>query len=335
MEATALADSAKSSPARSGEPARAAGPERGSSVGRWRLDRSQRVALVGAACAVLVLHLAIGLRPEHWVSAAAFAVLVLIGGNAFRLALLMMPIPMVLVLYDLSRFTAELRGEIHVADLYFAELRWFGVGEGADRELLTDVLARHTHAALDFVCGLAYLIYLYVPMLLAVLMFRRHPRTMAVHSWAFLLVNVLGFITYVVYPAAPPWYVAKYGLGPAQLDALPDAAGAARFDALLGIDYFESFYSRSANVFGAMPSLHTAYPVVGVVSVAALGWRWALPTGAFAVLVAFSAVYLQHHYVWDVLMGALFAVVAWLGVRALATRVRLPGLAPSAAGTRA
>lgn len=295
---------------------------------RWRLERAQLVAVGGAAAVLAVLQLAIGLRPEHWVSAGAFVVLVLIGGRAFRLALLMMPIPLVLVLYDLSRFTAELRGEVHVADLYFAELRWFGVGQGADRQLLTDLLAHHTHVVLDFLCGLAYLVYLYVPMLLAVLLFRRHRRTMAVHSWAFLLVNVMGFITYVLYPAAPPWYVAKYGLGPAQLDALPDAAGAARFDALLGIQYFQDFYGRSANVFGAMPSLHTAYPVVGFVSVARLGWRWALPTGAFALLVAFSAVYLQHHYVWDVLMGALYAIVAWAAVQALSRRVRLPGLAP-------
>lgn len=298
----------------------------------WRewahLDRQQVTALAGAAAAVTLMHLAIGLRPEHWVSAGAFAVLVLLGGRALRLALLMMPIPLVLVLYDLSRYTAQLRGEVHVADLYFAELRWFGVGQGADRQLLTDLLAQHTHAALDFICGLAYLVYLYVPILLAVLLFRRHGRTMAVHSWAFLLVNVMGFVTYVVYPAAPPWYAAQYGLGPAQLDVLPDAAGAARFDSLLGIDYFANFYARSANVFGAMPSLHVAYPTVGFVSVAALGWRWAVPTAAFALLVAFSAVYLQHHYVWDVLAGALFAVVAWAVVRAASRRVRLPGLEP-------
>ena len=56
-------------------------------------------------------------------------------------------------------------------------------------------------------------------------------------------------------PAEPPT-----GDGPADLAALPSPAGTARFDALLGIHYFASFYARNTNVFGAMPSLHASYP---------------------------------------------------------------------------
>ena len=33
-----------------------------------------------------------------------------------------------------------------------------------------------------------------------------------------LLLNLLAYATYLIYPAAPPWYVAHYGLGPACLD---------------------------------------------------------------------------------------------------------------------
>ena len=54
--------------------------------------------------------------------------------------------------------------------------------------------------------------------------------------WAFVLLNVMAVATFILYPAAPPWYVEKYGLGPAVLNTSPSVAGAARIDQLLGID---------------------------------------------------------------------------------------------------
>jgi membrane-associated phospholipid phosphatase len=106
--------------------------------------------------------------------------------------------------------------------------------------------------------------------------------------------------------------VAQYGLGPANLSAVPSAAGAARFDALLGWHYFQGFYTRSHNVFGAMPSLHAAYPTVVLLSVWTVPRWWArAAAGAFAVLVAFAAVYLDHHYVLDVVAGVTIALVTY------------------------
>jgi membrane-associated phospholipid phosphatase len=133
-------------------------------------------------------------------------------------------------------------------------------------------------------------------------------------AWAFLAVNVLGVVTYMLYPAAPPWYVLKYGPGPADLTALPSAAGAARFDALLGTTYFANFYARNPNVFGAMPSLHAAYPVLVLWHVWHRGWAWRIGAAAFAALVCFSAIYLTHHYILDVAAGTLAALAACVAV---------------------
>jgi membrane-associated phospholipid phosphatase len=130
-------------------------------------------------------------------------------------------------------------------------------------------------------------------------------------AFAFLVVNLMGIATWISFPAAPPWYVDQYGLGPAVMDAIPSAAGAARFDQLVGMKLFGGFYERSVNVFGAMPSLHVGYPTVIACSCWALGNKWRLPAIGFAGLMAFSAVYLQHHYVVDVAAGALYGVVAW------------------------
>jgi hypothetical protein len=146
-------------------------------------------------------------------------------------------------------------------------------------------------------------------------LFRRDEagrRLLARFGWTFLLMNIVGFATYYVYPAAPPWYVADYGLGPANLAARSSAAGAARWDAITGIPYFAGFYGRSADVFGAIPSLHVAYPLLTYLHGRELRKRW-LDVASFGLflLVSFAAVYLNHHYVLDVLLGVLYTLVAW------------------------
>ena len=122
----------------------------------------------------------------------------------------------------------------------------------------------------------------------------------------------MGYVTYFVYAAAPPWYVSQYGLGPARTDVHPEAAAAHRFDALLGTHLFDSMYGRGIDVFGAFPSLHVAYPFIAMIlafEVTELRFaRW--PAVSFFLLICLSAVYLQHHYVTDVLLGIIYATIA-------------------------
>ena len=65
------------------------------------------------------------------------------------------------------------------------------------------------------------ILYLYQPFLTFCLFFyiQRH-RAMKI-SIAYLIVNLMGISTYYIYPAAPPWYVANFGLG--LQDILPRA----------------------------------------------------------------------------------------------------------------
>jgi membrane-associated phospholipid phosphatase len=191
----------------------------------------------------------------------------------------------------------------------------FGVGGST----LNEVFARHHWSVADVVAGLTYLAYVIEYLGLAMLLFFR-GETRRAHTFArgFCVVSALGFITYVVYPAAPPWYVAAHGLGPAQLAAVPSAAAATRFDALLGTHVFANAYGHSVEVFGALPSLHVAYPALAMLTVRRTpSLRWArVPTTIYALLMCFSAIYLQHHYVIDVLLGVTYAAITALLVLA-------------------
>jgi len=215
------------------------------------------------------------------------------------------------VVFDSMRYFywQGIEGRVHVAEPYLLERAWFGVGGKTLNEIF---LERHW-AALDLACGFAYLVYVAAYILPAfVLFFRGRPERASTFARCFLLVNVMGFATYFIYPAAPPWYVTQYGLGPARMDVRPAAAAAHRFDALLGTHFFDQMYGRGVDVFGAYPSLHVAYPLIAVIlsfRVAELRWARA-PAIFFFFLMCLSAVYLQHHYVIDVVLGMAYALTA-------------------------
>jgi membrane-associated phospholipid phosphatase len=110
-----------------------------------------------------------------------------------------------------------------------------------------------------------------------------------------------------------------YGLGPARLDVPANAAGCMRFDAMLGTHFFSEMYGRAADVHGAIPSLHVAYPLLAVLFAFQFKRMRAFSLG-FYLLMCFSAVYLNHHYVLDILWGSTYAVlvataVSWIRER--------------------
>ena len=73
-------------------------------------------------------------------------------------------------------------------------------------------------------------------------------------------------------------------------------------------------YGRNANVFAALPSLHSAYmPVAFAYAVMGRCKKWLIALFGIIMLgIWFTAVYSGHHYLIDVLLGILCAVVGIL-----------------------
>jgi inositol phosphorylceramide synthase catalytic subunit len=211
-------------------------------------------------------------------------------------------------IYDSMRYFywPAIAGRVHVAGPYQLERTWFGI----DGQTPNEWFLAHHWPALDLACGFAYLVFVGEYLAVALLLFfRRRSDVLRTFALAFLVVNLLGFATYFIFPVAPPWYVTEYGLGPARLDVHPAAAAASRFDLLLGTHFFDGIYGRGIDVYGAYPSLHVAYPLLVVwATFRTAELRWArVPAIGFFLLMCLSAVYLQHHYVVDVLLGVSYA----------------------------
>jgi membrane-associated phospholipid phosphatase len=236
---------------------------------------------------------------------------------AVRHVAVLLPFALTGALYELLRGPFSHRGAVHVGDLLALESRWFSIHTAQGRRPLSEVIASHTHAWLDLWCGATYLLFLIEILGVSFyLSFRSRSRAWEL-SLGFLTLNLLGWLIWLYYPAAPPWYVDDYGLQSSIREVGSSAAGLLRFDALLGVPLAASFYAKSANVFGAMPSLHVGYATLVACALAPLG-GW-LRTGAlaFALSMAFSAVYLRHHYLLDVLAGVLLALAVVGASRAI------------------
>jgi membrane-associated phospholipid phosphatase len=231
--------------------------------------------------------------------------------------------PMILtgVIFDSMRYYywPGVNGRVHVVGPYLFERAWFGIGG----RTLNELFLEHHWPAMDLAAGFAYVGFAVEYVGLALLLhFRGYVDAARTAARAFLAVNVMGFATYFVFPAAPPWWVTANGLGAVPVRILPGPAATIRFDALLGIHLFQNMYGNGIDVFGSYPSLHVSYPFLAVLlAFLYRELRWArVPTVLFFLLVCLSAVYLQHHYVTDVVLGIAYAAVALAGVRAFERR---------------
>jgi len=196
---------------------------------------------------------------------------------------------------------------VHIADLYNFEKNLFGINFNGKLLTPNEYWRANTTTFLDILGGIFYLCWIPVPLAFAAYLFFHNRKQFLYFSLTFVLVNFLGFIVYYLYPAAPPWYVQFHGF-----TFLPgthsNPAGLVRFDQYFHIGIFKSIYSKGSNVFAAMPSLHSSYPVI--VLYYGLKNRLGYINILFAIVtlgIWFTAVYAGHHYIVDVIAGVICA----------------------------
>jgi hypothetical protein len=123
-----------------------------------------------------------------------------------------------------------------------------------------------------------------------------------------LAVTVLGEMTFVLAPTAPPWLAAQHGLIP----PVDHVAKQGLYDLHLTKLAVREGNPQSYNIVAAMPSLHAGFPIVSLLVAIRYGlgrWVRALLALQF-VAVVFAIVYMGEHYVVDALVGVAYALVA-------------------------
>jgi hypothetical protein len=250
-------------------------------------------------------------RWDHVAVAVLVSVLAYSNAKTKRLFVGLLPVGIVALFYDAMRFVKNVglsESTVHLCDLRAAELRWFGLDDGGTRVTLHDWLQARATTLLDVLFAIPYGTFIMVVIAYSIFLYARHFSVLQRFTWGFLALNVAGFLTYHVYPAAPPWYFHQHGCAVDLGAAASPGPNLLRVDALMGLRYFAGFYGRSSDVFGAVPSLHVAYPLLMV----AEGWRLHRALGRTLLVLFYAwmccaAVYLDHHWVIDIIAGSVYA----------------------------
>ncbi|MBN2305839.1 MAG: inositol phosphorylceramide synthase [Anaerolineae bacterium] len=282
----------------------------------------QFACLAGALIAIAALA---GKFPSTELIAGVFVLVFVFTANGRKFLIEFAPFLMLLVAYKWARnFADDLTvHQVNVENLIEWERNLFG-GAMPGHTLQTHLWNRPFTPVLDLITNTLYLSHFISPLVMAVLLWRRGRAQYWAFAIGLITVSYAAFGTYILFPAAPPWWATHFGY-------LPDQP--------VVLDHFvvgSKALIDGANPVAAMPSLHTAYPTfIALVALATWGRR-AIPVILLPVSVAFSTFYLGHHYVIDALMGAFYSLVVFLTVfpwakrftesrSALAGRPRLGG----------
>jgi hypothetical protein len=257
-----------------------------------------------------VLFLIGDLRWEHIVVALASVVFGF--GNKSSKALFQLILPGILIAWgdDAIRYLRPFfvtSQRVLGCSIRNVELRVFSI---APNETLSDYFAVHHTPVVDILAAIPYGIFWMVPIVYVLWLYYADRARLSYYLWSLLFAQIVAWLVWLTFPVAPPWYIREYGCT-IDTNVLPSAGALLRVDHLLHTDYFQDFYSRGATTFGALPSMHCVFPMIGLLT----AWRsitWT--TRPFHLLYAGSmllaSVYLDHHWLLDGLSGWLLCLVA-------------------------
>ena len=225
--------------------------------------------------AVLFLRQPRYLTPDQLFIVLLLFVLGIQKGRRIRLFLVdWLPFILFIILYNMMRSLApRLYSRVHVSEPYQGELTVFGWMANGDIPAFALQSWRADHAgeflmiAAEVVLGAAYASFFIAPIvLMAILWWKLKDRRL---FWQFScllnLHNFMALATFVLYPAAPPWYFQRYGaIQPTDTAYGQVAAGGlVHLDEMFNMGLFTTVWgSFNQNYFAALPSLHAAWPVV-------------------------------------------------------------------------
>lgn len=214
------------------------------------------------------------------------------------------------ILFDyMKAFPNYTISKVHIADLYNLEKHLFGINFNGRVLTPNEYLKANSKSYLDVIGGLFYLCWIPVPLSFAAYLFFKNRREFLCFAMTFFVVNLLGFVVYYTFPAAPPWYIQEHGFN-FIANTPGNTGGLVRFDHFFNVHIFQSIYQKGSNVFAAMPSLHSAYPII-VVYYAFRNHVGAMKVVLITVMIGIwlTAIYTSHHFVLDVLAGMITAII--------------------------
>ena len=162
----------------------------------------------------------------------------------------------------------------------------------------------------DYAVWLTYMSHFFTSFIVAGVLWKRDHARFKRFVALFVGLTFLGYITYVLYPALPPWLASQTGhIAPITriIPVVWNHVGIHGAGALFtGNNQFD-------NNIAAMPSLHAAYPMLLLL----FFWKRARPVVrailvGYVLAMAFTLVYTGEHFVLDEVVGWSYAIFTFV-----------------------
>jgi hypothetical protein len=220
-----------------------------------------------------------------------------------------LPFILFLFAYDYARSIADTTGFApHLAPQLRVETLLFGTPIPTV-ELQHNLYHPPAAAWYDYGVWIVYMTHFFGTLTLAAILWRyAYP---LFKRWRALVVwlSTAGFVTYVLFPAVPPWLASDTGKI-SHVEKIKDQMFVHTGTKAVTSAIEQNWVDKVA----AMPSLHSAFPLMMMLLFWHRGWRWRIPFGLYTLAMAFTLVYTAEHFVVDVLVGWGYALVIYFAV---------------------
>lgn len=243
--------------------------------------------------------------PDQFFAVAILATLIL--GRAKQFVIDWFPLTGLILGYEYLRsLVPKLTIAAHIFPMINFDKFFFGEIPAVKlQNMLFTVSKLHWY---DYLSVLLYISYFVVPMAVGFVFWLSDRERFKVYSIAFLALHYLAFITFVIFPAMPPWMASQQGYLPPIRDISSQVM--AHFPTGVSLPTVYSFFG--ANLVAAVPSLHAAFPWLIFLFIAGRVKKWSLFFIPYVLGVWFAVIYLGEHYVFDILVGIVYATAVFL-----------------------
>lgn len=244
----------------------------------------------------------IGIDPSRYVFVLLLASLLIKRTRTFILDWL--PFLFILLSYDFLRGLADNLGQrVHFLELIDWEKGLFGQ---IPTITLQNMFYQPSKASwLDYFATIFYFLHFALPLSFGFILWLYNRGYFRRFVTGILLLSYAAWLTFLIFPAAPPWMASQQGYI-SELHKILDVTLQAFPDKWNLPSVYHQF---NPNPVAAMPSLHGAYPfliLLFALKFFKLKAFWFLP---YVLLTWFSLVYLGEHYVVDIIAGVIYAIV--------------------------
>lgn len=148
-----------------------------------------------------------------------------------------------------------------------------------------------------------YSLHFIAPILFALFLWRKNKQHFTQFAIALILISYLALATFIIFPVAPPWMASEKGIIPEIEHIIFKQSGdsVGKVSALF-----------NPNPVAAIPSLHSAYPLLISLFVVKFYGKKYSAIFLFPLLMALSLIYLGEHYVLDILAGFAYVLFVFL-----------------------